>query len=122
MLISSEEGLKKLVVIGDRVLIKPTQSSQTKSGLYLPPSVKENEKVQSGYVIKTGPGYMIPAAGDDYDEPWKDNEKAKYMPLQVKEGDLALFLQKNAIEVKYGEEKYFIVPQHSILMVERDEF
>lgn len=35
--------------------------------------------------------------------------------------DLAIFLQKGAIEVIYEEEKYFIVPQASILMLEREE-
>ena len=44
------------------------------------------------------------------------------MPLQVKPGDLALFLQKNAIEIKYNNEKYYIVPQNAILLVERDDF
>ena len=45
----------------------------------------------------------------------------KYVPLQVKEGDLAVFLQGGAYEVMYQGEKYFIVPQSSILMIERDE-
>lgn len=115
--------LKKLIVVGDRVLIKPkTPEDKTKSGLYLPPGVQEQEKIQSGYIIKVGPGFPIPLPTDDYDEPWKDvDEKVKYIPLQVKEGDLAIFLQKGAFEVQYEDEKYFIVPQHSILMIERDE-
>ncbi|MEH0157861.1 co-chaperone GroES family protein [Limibacter armeniacum] len=124
MYASEDSKIKNLIVIGDRVLIKPlTGGNKTKSGLFLPPGVTEQEKVQSGYVIKIGPGYMIPNAGDDYDEPWKDSaETARYMPLQVKEGDMAIFLQKSAIEVKYDEDKYYIVPQHAILMVEREAF
>ena len=116
-------NLDKLVVVGDRVLIKPkSQSDKTKSGLFLPPGVQEKEKIQSGYILKVGPGYPLPSPGEDYDEPWKQpDEKVKYIPLQVKEGDLAIFLQKGAFEVIYNAEKYFIVPQHSILMVERDE-
>ena len=43
------------------------------------------------------------------------------LPLQAQEGDLAIFLQKGAIEVMYENEKYFIVPQASILMLEREE-
>ncbi len=123
MLVTAENKLKKLVIVGDRVLIKPkSPDEKTKAGLYLPPSVHETEKIQSGYVVKTGPGYPIPAPPDGYDEPWKGNEeKTKYIPLQVKEGDLAIFLQKGAYEVVYADEKYFVVPQHSILMVERDE-
>jgi co-chaperonin GroES (HSP10) len=83
--------------------------------------VKEKEQIQSGYIIKAGPGYPIPVAMED-DEPWKDkDENVKYVPLQAREGDLAIFLQKGAIEVIYQEEKYFIVPQSSILMLEREE-
>ena len=44
------------------------------------------------------------------------------LPLQVQQGDLALFLQKNAIEIKYNGRKYFIVPQNAILLVEREDF
>ena len=43
------------------------------------------------------------------------------MPLQAQEGDLAIFLQKGAIEVIYEDEKYFIISQASILMLEREE-
>ncbi len=119
--ITADNKLKKLIVVGDRVLIKPKkESGKTASGLYLPPGVKEKEQIQSGYVVKTGPGYMIPVPMEEED--WKpEEEKVKYMPLQVKEGDLAIFLQKGAFEVMYQNEKYFIVPQASILMLEREE-
>lgn len=121
MEITGDNKLKKIVVIGDRVLIRPKkESDKTDSGLFLPPGVQEKERVRSGYIMKTGPGYPLPALTDD--EPWKDQEETiKYIPLQVKEGDHALFLQKDAIEVVYEGEKYFIVPQASILMLERHE-
>lgn len=114
--------LNKINIVGDRVLIKPRKESiRSESGLYLPPGVKEKEKIQYGYVVKIGPGYPIPLPVDD-DEPWKaDEEKIKYVPLQVKEGDLAVFLQAGAYEVMYEKEKYFIVSQSSILMIERDD-
>lgn len=119
--IGTQQNLEKLIVIGDRVLIKPlTPNDRTKSGLYLPAGVIEKERVQSGYVIKVGPGYPLPLPTDD--EPWKEVQEAvKYLPLQTQEGDLAIFLQKDAIEVHYGDEKYLIVPQAAILMLERDE-
>ena len=122
MEITSENKLKKIIVVGDRVLIKPKKMSEiTESGLYLPPGVQEREKVQSGYIMKTGPGYPIPMPIED-DEPWKDQEdQIKYVPLQAKNGDLAIFLQKGAFEIVYEGEKYFIVPQSSILMLEREE-
>lgn len=114
--------LNKINIVGDRVLVKPRKESiRSESGLYLPPGVREKEKIQYGYVVKIGPGYPIPLPVDN-DEPWKaDEEKIKYVPLQVKEGDLAVFLQTGAYEVMYEKEKYFIVSQSSILMIERDE-
>ena len=121
MRITSENRFKKLIVIGDRILIKPSKPDErTASGLYLPPGVQEREKVQQGYVIKTGPGYAIPMPVDD--EPWKnEEEQVKYVPLQAKEGDLAIFLLSGATEVMYEGDKYFIVPQSAILMLEREE-
>lgn len=121
MHITPDNRLKKLIVIGDRLLIKLAKSNeQTPSGLYLPPGVQEKEKVQQGYVIKTGPGYAIPMPVEE--EPWKsDEEKVKYVPLQAKEGDLAIFLLSGATEVMYENEKYYIVPQAAVLLLEREE-
>ncbi|GAA0880772.1 co-chaperone GroES family protein [Algoriphagus jejuensis] len=121
MQLTAENKLKKLILVGDRVLIRPKKPNEkTGSGLYLPPGVQEKEKVQQGYIIKAGPGYPIPMPTDD-SEPWMDQEeKVKYVPLQAKEGDLAIFLLSGAHEVMYENEKYFIVSQNSILMLERE--
>lgn len=122
MEITADNKLKKLILVGDRVLIKPKkQSERTNSGLFLPPGVQEKEKIQSGYIIKVGPGYPLPLPSDE-DDLWKGkDEQIKYIPLQAEEGDLAIFLQKGAIEVVYEDDKYFIVPQASILMLERED-
>ena len=113
--------LSKFIFVGDRILIKPKSSpNKTRSGLYLPPGVHENEKIHSGYVIKVGPGY--PVAGNLDDEPWKaKNENLKYIPLQPNEGDLAIYLQKSGFEIQYNKEKYVIVSNASVLMLIRDE-
>lgn len=117
-----EKDLDKLIVIGDRILIKPkTPQSKTKSGLLLPPGVNENEKVQIGFVVKVGPGYPIPMVTEQ-DEPWKGgSEEPKYVPLQPKEGDQAVYLQNSAIEIEFNKEKYVIVPHSAILILLRDE-
>ncbi|MCD6596435.1 MAG: co-chaperone GroES [Bacteroidales bacterium] len=117
-----DKGLNKLIVVGDRVLIKPKSAqSKTKSGLYLPPGVQEKEPVQSGYVVKVGPGYPIPAI-TDADEPWKEKkDDVKYVPLQPAEGDLAIYLQNSGFEIFFNNEKYIIVPHSSILLLIRDE-
>jgi len=119
--VTPDNKLKKLIVIGDRVLIRPAKPDErTESGLFLPPGVQEREKVQQGYVIKAGPGYAIPMPVED--EPWKNEEdKVKYIPLQAREGDLAIFLVSGATEVIYGGDKYFIVPQSAVLMLERED-
>ena len=121
MILTQDNKLKKLIVIGDRVLIRLSKPNErTDSGLYLPLGVQEKEKVQQGYIIKTGPGYAIPLPVEN--EPWKsEEEQVKYIPLQAREGDLAIFLLSGATEVMYEGEKYFIVPQSAILMLERDE-
>ncbi|MBN2729918.1 MAG: co-chaperone GroES [Bacteroidales bacterium] len=117
-----KDAVSNIIVVGDRVLISPKkESEQTKTGLYLPPGFQSREQIHSGYVIKVGPGYAIPS--NEEDEPWKNGvqENVRYIPLQAKEGDLAIFLKKNAIEVMIGDGKYFIVPQNAILLLERDE-
>ncbi len=113
------DSFDKFIVIGNRVLIKPRQDSgKTESGLYLPPGVKESEPIQSGYVIKVGPGYAI---GAEEEEDWKQSDSTKYIPLQTKPGDLAIYLQKQSYEIEFNNDKYVIVPQSSILMVIRDD-
>lgn len=121
MRLTTDNKFKKLIVIGDRVLIRPAKPNErTETGLFLPPGVQEREKVQQGYVIKTGPGYAIPMPIEE--ETWKGSEEqVKYVPLQAKEGDLAIFLLSGATEVLYENEKYYIVPQSVILMLEREE-
>jgi co-chaperonin GroES (HSP10) len=122
MQLTPDNKLKKLIIVGDRVLIKPLKPEEkTASGLFLPPGVEEKEKVRQGYIIKVGPGYPMPLQVDE-DDVWKGrDEKVKYLPLQAHEGDLAIFIQNASTEVFYQNEKYFIVPQNAILMLEREE-
>lgn len=122
MLDIDEKDINKFIVVGDRVLIKPkSQQDRTKSGLFLPPGVQEKEKIHSGYVLKVGPGYPIPAISDS-EEPWKQNgSDVKYVPLQPIEGDLAVYLQKSGYEIEFNKEQYVIIPHSAILMLIRDD-
>lgn len=115
------KNLQKFIVVGDRVLVRPEEdAAKTATGLYLPPGVSEKEKVQSGYIIKVGPGYPTASQGDE--EPWKESkEPVKYIPLQAKEGDLAIFLRKEAFEIEFEKEKFLIVPQSAILLLIRND-
>ncbi|MCK4560883.1 MAG: co-chaperone GroES [Calditrichia bacterium] len=114
---------KQLIVVGDRVLVKPDDSmDKTNFGLYLPQGIEEKEKIQSGFVFKTGPGYPLPDPSDMGEEPWSQSQKdAKYVPLQVEEGDYIIFLRKAAIEIEFERKKYLILPQSAILLIVRDD-
>lgn len=122
MLKIKKKDFEKIIMIGDRVLIKPTTPTEkTLTGIYLPPTVEKNERISLGYVIKVGPGYPIPVISEE-DEPWKNKtDKMKYIPIQPVVGDLAAFLVGQAYEIYINEEKYFIVPNSAILMLIRDE-
>ena len=121
-LIIEEKDLGKFIMVGDRVLIKPkTPSGRTKTGLYLPPTVQESEKILSGYIVKAGPGYPIPAVSEE-DEAWKQKQdNVKYVPLQARMGDLAVYLNKSGYEIEFNKEKYIILLHSAILMIIRDE-
>ena len=117
------KNLNKIKVIGDRVLIYPDSGQdRTDSGLYLPPTVTEKESVQGGYVVAVGPGTPLASTEGD-DDAWQasDSSKVKYIPLEIEVGDYALYLKKFAIDIKYQNEKYIIVPMSGILVVERDD-
>ena len=116
---------KKLIVVGDRVLILPEgDADRTEHGLYLPPTVREKERIQTGLVVTVGAGYPVPNPNFIDQEPWSTTPKdpVKYIPLQAEEGDIAIFLRDQAIEIEYEAKKYLIVPQTAILILLRKEF
>lgn len=117
-------GIRDIIVIGDRVLIRPEEESdRTSHGLYLPAGVRSKEKVQGGTIMRVGPGYPIPNPTWSEDEPWTDDEQefVKYVPLQSQPGDYALFLREKAIEIEYQGDKLLIVPQSSLLVLVRKD-
>jgi co-chaperonin GroES (HSP10) len=116
-------GNKRLVVIGDRVLVKQEDlEDRTEVGLYLPQTVVEKEEVQSGRVVLTGPGIPLPQPQESDEEPWRSvPTDPKYLPMQAEQGDYALFLKKMAVEIKFEGEKYLIIPHSSILVLIREE-
>ena len=117
-----QKDIDKFLMIGDKVLIRPKNpNSQTKSGLYLPPTVQQSEKIQCGYIIKAGPGYPLPSQAGETEVWEKKNEEVQYLPLQAREGDLAVYLQNAAYEINFNEETFLIVPHSAILMLVRDE-
>ena len=116
-------AMKRLIVVGDRVLVKPGEGEdRTKVGLYLPATAIDNQAVQTGRVVAVGPGTPIGAPADLKDEPWKiDSSEPKYMPVQAEVGDFAIFFRKAAVEISFEGEKYLVVPQAAILALVRRE-
>ena len=114
---------RKLIVMGDRVLIMPDEGEErTKVGLYLPQTVLDKDSVQVGRIVATGPGTPLPQPQDMEDEPWKQSEQGnRYVPMQAKVGDYAIFLRKASVEIKYDGKSYLVVPQGAILVLLRDE-
>lgn len=118
-------GKRKLIVVGDRVLIDMDKGEdRTEVGLYLPQTVVEKEKVAGGRIVHVGPGVPVPEPGQEDDEFWKQEPgagKMRYIPLQAKQGDYALFLRKSSVEIKFEGKQYVIVPQAAILVLMREE-
>lgn len=116
------QGLQNLRVVGDRVLLEAdTGGARTRAGLVLPPSVTSVQAVRGGRVVAVGPGTPLqdPDAGS---EPWREaGPRPRYLPMEVVVGDYVLFLQKAAIEVRYADREYLLVPLAGILLIERDE-
>ena len=118
------DPLKKLVVVGDRVLIAPEEGEErTNVGLYLPPTAVDHQAVQSGRIIATGPGTPLSAPTELDDEPWKaiGGGEPRYVPMQARVGDFALFFRKAAVEITFEDKRYLVVPQAAILVLVRSE-
>lgn len=116
--------MKELLVIGDRVLIQPDETEEkTNVGLYLPQTVRDRDEVMRGHIIKIGPGIPLADPSSLGDEPWSASgaPAPRYLPMEARIGDYALFLRKAAVEIQYEGKKYFIVPQSAILLLIRDE-
>ena len=113
--------MSELIVVGDRVLIEPEEGDRTTdSGLLLPASIAESDRVGSGRVTLVGPGHLVPNPEYTEGEPWAASKKAgRYLPLQAQIGDLAFFLRKESVELTYRRKKYIILPHHAILALVR---
>src|SRR5712691_8665432 len=114
---------KRLIVVGDRVLIAPEEGEErTNVGLYLPPTALEGRQVQGGRIIARGPGTPMTEPASRDDEPWKIREPVvKYLPMQAEVGDYALFFRKAAVEITFEKKTYLVVPQAAILVLVRDK-
>ena len=114
---------RKILVVGDRVLMTPEEGdSMTSAGLILPASVADRDAVQAGRVVAVGPGTPLPPAHFDFDEEWrKDRAEPRWVAVQARIGDVALFYRKAAVEVTVSQVKYVVVSHGAILLLLRQE-
>jgi len=114
---------KRLVVVGDRVLVQPEEGEdRTKVGLYLPATAVDAQAVRGGKVVATGPGNAVSPPTELSDEPWKTvSPEPRYVPLQARTDDYAIFFRKAAVEITFEGSRYLVVPQAAILALVREE-
>lgn len=114
---------KHLIVVGDRVLVQPEDGEErTKVGLYLPPTAVDSQAVQGGPIIATGPGLPMPDPSEASDEPWRTvARETRFVPMQARVGDYALFFRKAAVEITFEGDRYLVVPQAAILALVREK-
>lgn len=115
--------MSRLILVGDRVLIRPDEGvTETPAGLVLPASVREKERVQAGHVVNVGPGHLIPNPEYSESEPWaEDRPVVRYLPLQAQEGDYAFFLRKEAVEIELEGERHLVIAHGAILALVRPD-
>ena len=115
---------KKLIVVGDRLLVRPEEGEErTNAGLYLPPGAVQSRQAKSGWVISVGPGVPVFMPTELLDSHWNEEEKPPaYMPMQAQEGDYVLFMQKAAVEITFEKKNYLIVPNSAVLVLVREEW
>ena len=84
---------KKLLVVGDRVLINPEDGDdRTRVGLYLPATAIDSMQVQTGLIVATGPGTPVADLSSLDEEPWKTTQReGPGRGMQARVGDHAIF-------------------------------
>jgi co-chaperonin GroES (HSP10) len=113
---------KELLVVGDRVLVRIEEGEErTNVGLYLPPTAVDSQAVQGGTIVATGPGLPMPSPDTNIDEPWRTTSReTRFIPMQARTGDYALFFRKAAVEITFEGDRYLVVPQAAILALVRE--
>lgn len=89
--------------LGDKVLVKPDDVSESKTtgGIIIPDTAKE--KPQKGKIVAVGPG--------------RTDENGKIIKLNVKVGDKVLYSKYGGNELEYEGEQYLIMSESDIYAV-----
>jgi chaperonin GroES len=88
--------------IGDKVVVKPTEATETTvGGIVLPDSAQK--RPQEGKVVSVGPGRVL--------------ESGERSPMSVKEGDVVIYAKYGGNEVTLNGEDYVILDQEQIYAI-----
>jgi len=92
----------KIRPLGDRILVKREEPSETvKGGIIIPDSAKE--KPQEGKVVAVGPGKL--------------DDNGKRVPMEVKKGNRILMGKYAGTEVKIDGDEHIIMREDDVLAV-----
>ena len=90
----------KLQPLADRVVVKPVpKEEKTKSGIYIPDTVKE--RPQEGDIIAVGPGRLT--------------EDGKRIAMDLKVGDRVIYAKYGGSEIKIEDQDLVIMRESDIL-------
>ena len=72
-------------------------------------------------MLGTGPGTPLGAPAELDEEQGKiGSGEARYLPVQARKGDFAIFFRKAAVEISFENKQYLVVPQAAILALVRE--
>ena len=92
----------KIMPIGSRVLVSPDKvDEKTTGGLILPPTSTEDQKPETGVIVKLGEGKV----------------KGKQMEFNVKVGDRVYFKKYSPDELEIDGERFLLLDAGDILAV-----
>ncbi|HNW33198.1 MAG TPA: co-chaperone GroES [Candidatus Dojkabacteria bacterium] len=92
----------KITPIGSRVLVSPDKvDEKTTGGLILPPTSTEDQKPETGIIVKLGEGKV----------------KGKQMEFNVKVGDRVYFKKYSPDELEIDGERFLLLDAGDILAV-----
>lgn len=92
----------KITPIGSRVLVSPDKvDEKTTGGLILPPTSTEDQKPETGIIVKLGEGKI----------------KGKQMEFNVKVGDRVYFKKYSPDELEIDGERFLLLDAGDILAV-----
>ena len=93
----------KIKPLANYILIEPIkEEDKTQSGILLPETA-EKERPEQGKIIACGPG--------------KKDKKGKFIPLEIKPGDVVLFTKYGPNEIKVKGKEYLIAKEDDILAI-----